>query len=128
MSRAYTVATAALALKVGPKWIDNALSHHSVPGVVQERQGVRRRLSEEALLILAIALHLIDNLGATLAHALPIAHSLARLGHHSASNELSISIDLTTIRAQLQARLEAAIEVAPVPRRGRPPKQTGRLD
>jgi hypothetical protein len=42
---------------------------------------------------------------------------------------LTIQLDLDTLRMTLLARLEEAVEVAPLPRRGRPPRNTtGRLD
>ena len=58
MPRGYTVATAALALSVSSKWLDNVLSHNRVAGVLQTRQGVARRLSVDGLLIVALALWL----------------------------------------------------------------------
>jgi hypothetical protein len=40
-----------------------------------------------------------------------------------------IQVDLDTLQTRLLSRLEHAVEVAPLPRRGRPPKsKTGRLD
>ena len=64
MARAYTVGTAALALDVPTKWLDNVLSHHSVPGVVQERQGVSRKVSLEGVLrgYFVLADRRVDNL------------------------------------------------------------------
>jgi len=130
MPRAYTVATAALALRTSPKWIDNALSHHSVADLTQGRQGVPRRLSIEALLVLAIALLLTGELGTTLVPAIRIGEELARSrGVFKSAAGLTIQLDLDTLRMTLLARLEEAVEVAPLPRRGRPPRNTtGRLD
>ena len=130
MPRAYTVATAALALGTSPKWIDNALSHHTVADLTQGRQGVPRRLSIEVLLVLAIALLLTGELGTTLMPAIRIAEELARApGVFKSATGLSIQLDLDTLRMTLLARLEEAVEVAPLPRRGRPPKNTtGRLE
>jgi hypothetical protein len=50
-------------------------------------------------------------------------------GRYRAGEELSIEIDLTVFQARLLEKLESAVEIAPIPRRGRPPaNKTGRLD
>src|SRR6266513_3170231 len=104
MPRAYTVATAAVALGVPTKWIDNALSHHKVAGITQQRQGIPRRL--------------------TIARDLVVG-----AGSLQTSNAIIIKIDLQSLKDRLLSRLEHAVEVAPLPRRGRPPKNTtGRLE
>ena len=44
-------------------------------------------------------------------------------------NGLTVEIDLPAFQTGLLEQLEAAVEMAPVPRRGRPPtNKTGRLD
>ena len=130
MARAYTVATAALALQMPAKWVDNALSHNKVPGVHQQRQGIARRLTVDGLLILAVASTLVRGLGAPLAVALQIAQFLIRNdGHYAVTPGVSIEVDLNNLRTNLLERLESAVEVAPIPKRGRPAKyKTGRLD
>lgn len=130
MPRAYTVATAAVALAIPPKWVDNALSHHKVPGVTQKRQGVPRRLTIEGLLVLSIALLLSAELGSSFGNALDIAQQLVASGGKLESpNGIRIELDLHGLKDRLLARLEHAVEVAPLPRRGRPPKNTtGRLE
>jgi hypothetical protein len=130
MARAYTIATAALTLGIPVKWLDNTLSHIRVPGVQQERQGVARRLTVEGLLILAIAILLINELGMPLAGAIKVAEELAGNGGRYASPEgLAVQLNLDNVSAALLERLENAVEIAPSPKRGRPPKtKTGRLD
>jgi hypothetical protein len=130
MPRAYTIATAALALGTSVKWLDNALSHNRVPGVSQERQGVSRRLTVEGLLVLALVVLLIQELGVPMPRAIVLAEDLTKnAGRHIARQGLSVDIDLASFRARLLNTLENAVEVAPVPRRGRPPlNKTGRLD
>jgi hypothetical protein len=130
MPRAYTVATAALALDMPPKWVDNILSHHTVPGIVQERQGVARKLSIDGLLVLALTTLVTQELGAPLPKAIAIAEGLLRdKGHYESPRGFSLIIDLSALRANLLERLENAVEMAPVPRRGRPvANKTGRLD
>ena len=130
MARAYTIATAALALQVSTKWLDNTLSHCGVQGVSQTRQGVSRKLSIEALTILAIALVLINDLGMATAAAIEIATQLTQSGGRIVLRDsIAIELDIHGVNAALLERLERAVEIAPLPRRGRPPqKTTGRLD
>jgi hypothetical protein len=130
MPRAYTVATAALALNVSPKWIDNTLSHFSVQGVTQARQGIARKLSVESLIILSIALTLIHDLDVPVGNAVDVGTQIVEgHGRFKLSLSVTLEIDLQHINAVLLERLEHAVEMAPLPRRGRPPqKTTGRLD
>ena len=130
MSRAYTVATAALALGMPAKWVDNILSHNKVLGIRQDRQGVARHLSFDGLVILALTILLISDLGLPTARAIAVAEALVKTsGQYTARQGLSIQVDLASFQARLFDRLESAVEMAPVPRRGRPPtSKTGRLD
>ena len=121
MARAYTVGTVALALDVPAKWLDNILSHHRLPGIVQERQGVSRKVTLEGLLQLALALRLIQDLGIPAAGALHLAGTVADSGgNHRTRSGIEISLDLPRLRDELEMRLANAVEIAPVPRRGRP--------
>jgi hypothetical protein len=130
MPRAYTVATAALALNVPIKWVDNILSHYRLTGIQQERQGVARRLSVEGLVTLALAALLIHELGLPVPNAITVAGEIVEQGgRHLAAQGLTIEIDLQAFQISLLDRLERAVEIAPTPRRGRPPaNKTGRLD
>jgi hypothetical protein len=130
MPRAYTVATAALALGVTAKWVDNILSHHKVLGIRQERQGIARHLSVDGLTILGLTALLNSELGLSIAKAIRVAEGIVKTnGRHLAREGLSVQIDLASFQASLLERLESAVEIAPVPRRGRPPtSKTGRLD
>lgn len=129
MPRAYTVATAALALGVPIKWLDNVLSHFPVQGVVQERQGIARRITIDGLLQLSIVHSLASELGTTIEVATQIAQKLAVADLVELSNGITVRADRAALRAELIERLEHAVEIAPVPRRGRPPKNTtGRLN
>ncbi len=130
MARAYTVATAALALQMPVKWVDNALSHNKVPGVHQERQGIARHLTVDGLLILAVASTLVKELGVPLAFSLRVGQLLIRNdGHYAVTAGVRLEVDLKNLSAMLLERLESAVEIAPIPKRGRPAKnKTGRLD
>jgi len=126
MARAYTIATAAVALSIPVKWVDNVLSHNRIAGVTQARQGVSRRLSIEGLLALYLILLLTNELGMTQAVAIQIATELvAGKGGFVTPGMISIHLDLDAHRNRLLSKLEHAVEVAPLPRRGRPPKHNG---
>jgi hypothetical protein len=130
MARAYTIATAALTLGTPVKWLDNVLSHNRVSGIARERQGVSRRLTIEGLVGLALAVLLVRELGLPTARAIAVAENLAtNEGRYITSHGLMLTLDLSSFRAVLLERLESAVEIAPIPKRGRPHKnKTGRLD
>jgi hypothetical protein len=130
MARLYTITTAALTLGTSMKWLDNVLSHNRVSGVAQQRQGVSRRLTVDGLVGLAVVILLVRELGLPIAKAIAVAENLAKNeGRYSASRRLTLTLDLSSFRTDLLERLENAVEIAPVPKRGRPHKnKTGRLD
>lgn len=121
--RAYTVATAAVALGVQPKWVDNVLSHHAIPGVTQIRQGIARRLTREAVGVLEVALRLTREFGIPLRHALQMAASL-QPGRDGMSRyqagAFEMTVDTAAIGSEVDRRLAEAVEFTPTPRRGRP--------
>src|SRR3954471_11957120 len=122
MPRAYTIATAALALDISVKWLDNVLTHYRILGVVQERQGVARKFTMDGLIILALIATLVQDLALPTQTAIKIAEELARTaGRFRSPQGLNIEIDLPTFHASLLERLERAVEIAPAPKRGRPP-------
>ena len=125
--RGYTVASAAVALSVGPKWVDNALSHYRIPGVQQSRQGVARRLTAESVLVLEIALRLMRSLTLPLRTALDISAAVVASTTSSYSaDDCVLEVDVAAIRAAIDRRLAEAVEFAPAPRRGRPPAREDR--
>jgi hypothetical protein len=127
--RAYTVATVAVTLNVPLKWIDNVITHHPLAGVTRAKQGVPRRLTERAVVVLAVALDLIQNLRIPLQRALELASDLTgtqgrevRL-RASPASVIHLALNLEDIENRVSARLAHAVEIAPVPRRGRPPSR-----
>jgi hypothetical protein len=105
------------------KWIDNVLSHHTVAGVARSRQGVSRRLTPQAILGLEIAIRLSNALSIPIARSLELAARLVReRGELSAGKGLTLALDIEVIQAELAERLANAVEIAPLPRRGRPSK------
>lgn len=128
--RGYSVATAALALGIESKWLDNLLSHNRVDGVSQARQGVSRRLSPAALHVIATVHRLNWELQVPVAAALRLAHQLWRspqaddeLDTATVRNgELELHLGRASVRAHVAAAVAEALEMAPRPKRGRPPK------
>ena len=122
--RAYTVAATAVTLGVTKKWVDNVLSHHRVNGVHQARQGILRRVTPDGLLALEIAINLGRALSVPLAQALEISHDViaSRGGEVQlrVSPSITLRVDVDGMARALNARLEHALEMTPVPKRGRP--------
>lgn len=121
---AYSIAMAALAINAPIKWTDNAVSQNSADGIVSVRRGIPRRVSRAGLLLLALARELHVELGLGVADALAKAarlvearHGTIRLGH------LTVVADMEALQRDLDRRVAEALESAPVPRRGRPPRQ-----
>lgn len=122
--RAYTVAATAVTLGVSKKWVDNVLSHHRVSGVHQARQGILRRVTPDGLLILEIALSLGRALGVPIAQALDISGDLisakGREIQLPGSPSITLRADVDMVARALNHRLEHALEMTPIPKRGRP--------
>jgi hypothetical protein len=119
--RAYTVAVAALALDVDPKWIDNVLSHHHIRGVQRKRQGIQRQIPPESLLTLAGARHLVDAIGLPISRAIELVEEARRSsGTATASPLLHLTLDLDALTTGLNERLADAVEGAAHKPRGRP--------
>lgn len=125
--RGYTVAAAAFALKVTPKWIDNLLSRHTVPGASRQRQGISRRLSPHSILIIDLAIRVNEAFGSPMPHAIEIAQALVGSGdasrQYQVAHHFTLSADIPEIEAELIGLLSHAVEVAPSPTRGRPPSR-----
>jgi hypothetical protein len=120
----YNTTTTALALNIPLKWLDNLLSHHKIPGVHQAKQGIPRRLSPEALEIIAVT-HALSQSGLPIPTALELSHTLCTTPESpiALTPFLTLSLDIPLLRRTLSNHLTRAIEIAPTPQRGRPPKR-----
>lgn len=126
--RGYSVATAALALGIEHKWLDNLLSQNTVQGVSQSRQGVQRRLAPAALYVIATIHRLNRGLQIPVARALELAHDLWRIpGAEPSGNPavvslegVSLTVDREELRRLVDEAVVGALEIAPRTRRGRP--------
>lgn len=126
--RGYSVATAALALEIDYKWLDNLLSLNRVQGVSQSRQGVQRRIAPGALYVIATVHRLNRGLQIPVARALELAHELWQIPASGVSPNTAIvsleGVGLTVEREKLRTLVDEAVvgalEIAPRIRRGRP--------
>ena len=121
--RAVTTGTAAFALGITKKDLDNILSRYGVRGYERGRQGVARRLSQASIEQVALAIDLARDYSIPVPTALLLAEEAlsSREGViTSPGGHLAIHVDLDRIRRELQAKLAEAIENIIPPRRGRP--------
>lgn len=126
--RGYSVGTAALALTLDPKWLDNLLSQNRVEGVTQTRQGIQRKIAPSALYLIATVRGLNRDLQIPVGTALRIAHELWRRPQSSDLGDaailqvegITVQVARADVRARVDAALAEAVEMAPRPRRGRP--------
>jgi hypothetical protein len=109
---------------VTAKWLDNVLSHHSIPGVVSERQGVERTISDLGIRTLELVRLLVQELHAPISSAVQIATSIAA-SHESSfrtPSGMEIRVDIDALDRRLRDRLMDAVEATPRLQRGRPRK------
>jgi hypothetical protein len=125
--RSYNVAVSALVIDAPAKWLDNLLSHLSVPEVGSERRGVARRIPHSTLLRLALARELHVEFGIGVRDALALAAELLDADDATVSRggHLRVTFDRAALERTVSERLRDALESAPAPRRGRPPRRLG---
>jgi hypothetical protein len=115
---------AALATGVSPKWIDNLLSHHAVPGVAGGRQGLERSISMHGMLAIEIVRLATEELGLSIARAVAIATKLLSTEPFGStartSSGVQIFFPIQELERRLRERLVEAVEAAPSVPRGRP--------
>lgn len=124
--RSYSVDVVALAVGVDHKWLDNLLSHHSVPGVVGGRQGVARRIQDEGLFAIEAIRLLNSELGIPMARAVALVKDTGDSPDSDlvirTESGVVVQLPASDLRRRLRARLDDALEAAPRIPRGRPPR------
>jgi hypothetical protein len=126
--RAYDVKTVALALDVPSKWLDNLLSHHSLPGITRSRQGVGRVIVDEGVLAIELV-RLLTEFGVGVARAVAITREVMSSREHGElryEEESGIVVDFPTavIQRRLRERMVDAIDAVARAPRGRPPRNS----
>ena len=132
----YNTATVAAAIGASPKWLDNLLSHNKIDGVSGGRQGVGRRLSADAVRIVALSKELIEHAALSAPAAVGIAATIVGEtspdGRAAPANRVRLSpsvwleLDTMALEREVSAGLAHAIEVTPRPPRGRPRRARSR--
>ena len=130
MSRTYSIDLVALTIGLAPKWVDNLLSHHAVPGASRGRQGVQRRITDEGLLAIELIRLLSRELGVPLRRSADLARRA--LDSRSASEAtvstgsgLTLVFGLRAIEDRLRVRVVEAVDSGARVPRGRPRKDGG---
>ncbi|HVT37862.1 MAG TPA: hypothetical protein VHE78_02345 [Gemmatimonadaceae bacterium] len=121
--RTFSTATAAHALGIDRKVLDNLLTREAKALVGAGRRGKERRISFVVLEQIALALLLKRDLGVSLAKGLELATAIAQSpsGEIAVGSLGSLRYEHSGLRSPLEAALADALEeVAPL-RRGRPP-------
>jgi hypothetical protein len=137
--RAVTAATAAAILQVDRKAFDNLLLRIGEDALPRGRQGVERRIPVALIEDLLLARDLSAALSIPAREAFGIARRL--LGRSPSGGEpdlgadfigslpvgdfIHLGADISALRLELQARLEAAVEAVVRRPRGRPPRSRG---
>jgi hypothetical protein len=122
MARLYHVDIARHAAGADRKWVDNLLSHFSIPGVDGGRQGTARRISADGIRHIALIHLLARDLDVSVAAAVALATRLLALP--SVTLSLGAGLELRLDREQFERHIERLIadgveSVTPA-RRGRP--------
>ncbi|MDH4335196.1 MAG: hypothetical protein OEW24_08075 [Chloroflexota bacterium] len=118
--RAVTTATAAAALGISRKSLDNLLGRLKTELEPKGRQGVERRIQIGMLTDLFVTLELMSRLGATAREAFAVAQRLSGSASVEVGPFIQIQVDLPAITTEIEAQLEVAIESVVRRPRGRP--------
>jgi hypothetical protein len=122
MPRLYHVDIARHATGAHHKWVDNLLSHFSIPGVEGGTQGLPRRISPDGIKHIALVRILTRDAGISVSAAVPLAARL--LGTHAAEVELgrsiSLRLDVEQFDRDIRQTIADAVESVTPARRGRP--------
>ena len=121
--RLYSVAVCSLVVNAPAKWMDNLLSQHDIPGVAHRDRGLPRGVSWHALVRIGLIRILSHELGCSVRDAVALAERLMDRPEMEIVDVIAIRFDRSLLEVRLQERLNYALETAPRPRRGRPPRR-----
>jgi hypothetical protein len=126
MARSYHVEVVRHAADIDLKWIDNLLSHFEVPGVQRWRQGVARKISLDGIYHVALIRRLNRELHLPVSAAVTLASRLlaGESGHPVVVSGIELRIDRPALEAEVDRRVDEAVESSTRPRRGRPPQRS----
>lgn len=123
--RSYSSRAVAVALEIQPKWLDNLLSQHALPGVQSHDRGIERRITDDGVLAIELVRMLSTDLMVPIRRAVEVVRALpdGATVNIRINEVLRLSIDIVTVQRRLRARLLSALEEMAVIRRGRPPRR-----
>jgi hypothetical protein len=124
VARSYSTRLVALTTGADPRWLDNLLSRHELPGVSKRQRGVERRITDAGVLSVELVRILNLELGVSVEAAVAIARDVSQQRGAAAeirtASGLALVFPLEAIQQRLRTRLGEATEfIARVPR-GRP--------
>jgi len=121
-----TTATAAAAIGVSRKRLDNILAREAKGLLPPGAHGRSRRVSIDTVEVVALGLLLCRDLGAPISRSLALAAKLLSLPP-SAGLQVGtlgqLHFDVKTLRRTIDDAVQESIEQTPTPRRGRPRRQ-----
>lgn len=123
--RGLTTQTAALALGVERKILDNILAREAKPFASAGRRGKNRRIDFPTLERIAIALILNRDLGVPISKGLDLAERILRAPRDRElplGSLMSLRFDTAHLHRALESAIADAVEEFVPPRRGRPPR------
>ena len=123
MARLYHVDIATHAAQADSKWVDNLLSHFSVPGVEGGRQGSARRISEHGIHHVALVWSLTRDLGIPIQSAVSVAGRLLSTGEVRGLGPgwVTLVFDREAFVRDVDRLVADGVESVTPVRRGRPP-------
>ena len=123
--RLYSVAVVSLAIDAPLKWTDNLIAHHVIPDVRSMARGIPRGVSWAGLVRIALIRELHQSIGCGVREAVALSDQLIRTQDHvvTVGRWSRLAFDRHALEEDLQRRLGEALESAPRPRRGRPPRR-----
>jgi hypothetical protein len=126
MARFYHVEIVRHAADTDIKWIDNLLSRFEVPGVQRWRQGVARKISLDGVYHIALVRRLNRELHLPVSAAVTLANRLlaGESGHPVVVSGIELRLDRPALEAEVDRRVDEAVESSTRPRRGRPPQRS----
>jgi hypothetical protein len=125
----YDTRVAAVALDVEEAWLSSILTRFPVAGVIRRRQGFRRQLSVEAVVLLAIVRALVAEPGLGVQPAVALARRLLDSptgGVRMAGGHAELTFDVAGTRRRVRAALDGAVATSTEIRRGRPRRKAPR--
>jgi hypothetical protein len=128
MARSYHVDIARHAADADAKWLDNLLSHFSLPGVEGGTPGEARRITTDGIYRIVLVRRLATELGLSVAESVRMAARIlaAPASAITVASALELRLDLARFGREVDIAIADAVESVTPPRRGRPPLKAKR--